>query len=250
MVETAKQELEYKIILSESINLKDPKYFYFVENLRKQPFVQEMKVVSKEEALEKFKNVGSDFQAAMNGINPFPTSINLHLNPEYIQPDSIQSISKMLLENEWIQEINYPIHLIDTIDQRTRWAAQVAFGVGIILVIVTYLLIQHTIKLAVFSQRLMIRTMQLIGATNSFIQRPYLRMGFFQGFFSGVVADGLLLGMLWAFHTYLFRLDVLFASRELLILLCSLVLLGVLLGWVSSRLALRKYLNKTLDQIM
>jgi cell division transport system permease protein len=250
ILDQAMQELEFKIILAE--NITQNQALKIKKQIDKQPFTVRSSYISKNEALKAFKDIGDDFLEAMDGANPLPAVINLRLKADYINADSIEKISQTLLLYSEIVDLYYPISLIQQLQYNITQLRFIALILALILLIVTFFLILNTVKLSIYAKRLMIRTMQLIGATEAFIRAPFLRLGMLQGLLGGVLSSLLLLSLLLGLrHLFEFQsLDFLFYSQELWLLFFFLILLGLALGWLSSKVAVDKFLNKQLDQIV
>jgi cell division transport system permease protein len=255
IVDKAKENLVLKAMLAEGTT--NEQALRILRQLQNQPYVKQLGYLSRQDALKlQTKDLGDDFVKAMDGMNPFLSSINVRLNAEYIHSDSIRVITQQIMQNAEVQEVDYPIKLIEKVNDRIDLWMQISLAIGLVLLAVAFFLILNTVKLAIFSKRLMIRTMQLIGATNGFIRAPFIRIGILQGFFGGLIANALLLGLLFGLRYQLdveefqYAIDDLLTGRGMLVLYLSLIVLGVLLGWFSSNTAVNRFLNKNLDQII
>jgi cell division transport system permease protein len=247
VITTSKEELEMKIFLSEQAT--DETARALLQQIAKKPYVQQARYVSPDEALASFDEAGENFLAAMDGINPFPASINVKLRENYINTDSVYAVSQLLLHFDLVQEVDYPIVLIERADANKSLVMQISLLLMVLLTIITMLLIVNTVKLAIFSRRLAIRSMQLIGATNAFIKRPFLQIGLAQGLIGGALALGLIHGLLYAISVNFIDLSSVLNSMALKFLYAGLVVFGAVLGWLSSNVAVSRYLNKNLDQL-
>ncbi len=255
LVDTAKEELVLKAMLAEGTTEQQARGI--IGQVKGKPYVKAMVYRSRQDAMKEFKDLGDDFVKAMDGFNPFLSSVNIKLNAQYIQEDSIRAISTQLMQNAEVVEVDYPIRLIERVNDRIGLVMNLALPLGVILATIAFLLILNTVKLAIFSKRLTIRTMQLIGATNSFIRAPFIRIGILQGFLGGVLAVLLLGGLLVLTRFQMINLDEEFQygldevlySTATQVLFISLIVFGALLGWVSSKVAVNRFLNKNLDQI-
>lgn len=248
VVRAAIEGLEMKIILSDYAGQTDINRM--ISDLKKQPYLTDVRFVSKEEALVQFKEMGEDFLAAMDGANPLPGSIVLKIRAEYASVENVQKITAKILENGEVVEIYYPVRLFRKIEENSVQLKIIALILGSGLVIVSLFLIINTVKLSIFSRRLIIRSMQLVGATNSFIRRPFLYKGILQGLLGGIIASGLLFAALYAISHFLFDISIILLSLELYILMASLVVFGAIIGWFSSWIAVNRFLDKQLNEII
>jgi cell division transport system permease protein len=251
VIDRTKEDLELKALLTEGT--QPDQAARLLDALRERPYIKTIRYRSREDIFGEFAQLGGDFKEAMQGYNPFLSSINIQLNAEYIQGDSIRAISRELLTHREVSEVDYPISLIETVNYRSGWILQASAGVAVLLGLLAYLMILNTVKLAIFSRRLIIRSMQLIGATAAYVRWPFVRIGLIQGSLGGAFAAALLCAILLAlqaqFDTVGIDIRALSQGTPTLILYGSLVLLGATLGYLSSRVALSRYLNKSLDEI-
>lgn len=248
IVDTAKEELELKVLISDEAPAKR------VLEIRKEietiRGIKSLRFLTKDQAGQEFiATTGDNFREALGNFNPFMASFNIRLNKDYVNRDSLQRFQKLILEYPEVAEVDYPIELISQVDENTHILAQIGLLIGLVVIIITYFLIYGTVKLSVHSKRLMIRTMQLIGATAGFIRKPFVKTGILQGFTGGIIASLLLLaGQLVLIQQFQFLQD-LFLNLEFLSVYLFLILTGTVLGWVSSRMAVNRFLHKRLDEI-
>lgn len=248
IVDTAKEELELKVLISDEAPLSR------IQDIRKEiegiRGIKSLRFLTKDQAGKEFiATTGDNFREALGNFNPFMASFNIRLNKDYVNRDSLKRFQQLILEYPEVAEVDYPIDLISQVDENTHVLAQIGLLIGIVVIIITYFLIYGTVKLSVHSKRLMIRTMQLIGATAGFIRKPFVRSGILQGFTGGIIASLLLLaGQLILVQQFPFLQD-LFLHYEFLSVYLFLILTGTTLGWVSSRMAVNRFLHKRLDEI-
>jgi cell division transport system permease protein len=155
------------------------------------------------------------------------------------------------LENfKHVQDIDFPIRLIEIVNKRSWAFWQVAIILGVILSFGAYLLILNTVRLDIYSKRLTIRSMQLIGATRNYIRKPFVNLGVIQGAIGGLNATLLIVFLLMFISVFVIDLDVIFKSKELYMLFAFLIIFGSVLGYISSHRAVNRYLDKHLDEII
>jgi len=209
----------------------------------------QVRFLSKEEGARQFvEQTGEDFQQFL-GDNPLRDAYILKINAEYSDADNLKQIEKDLKAEKGVFEVQYVQSLITSINQNVRKLSLVLLGFAVVLTLVVTILINNTIKLALFSQRFLIRSMQLVGATSFFIQRPFLRRATWQGFASGLLAALLLLALLQYAYLQVDELRLLRDERLLAALFAVMVLLGAGIGFFSSYRAVRKYLGMSLDEL-
>lgn len=249
VLEQARSGLEYRIHLYRPTppDQIEP----FLEWLRRQSLVQEARYISPEEAMEGFQQVaGEDFVRAMEGFNPFPPTFRVIFQGESVTSDSVLVFTRRVLEWEIVKEVDYPRQLLALLEKRASALQGIGLGLGIILLAVTFLLIFNTVRLAIFARRLEIRTMELVGATRSYIERPFVLVGLFQGVVGALLAIALLQGGLWLVHRYLLPLPFVGEDLRLLGLYAALLLLGAAMGYLASKLAIKRFLHQTLDKLI
>ncbi|MGQ9864029.1 MAG: cell division protein FtsX [Bacteroidia bacterium] len=247
LLQSAKSSLEYRIILYPSASPES------IEDLSKflqtQPQIQNYDYVTPEKAFDMYQQIlGKEVLQETDALNPFPPTFVVHFMPPYVNSSFLLPWTSQILEFEGVNEVDYPIRFLQIIEERTRLFQGISLLVGAVLVLTTYLLVYNTIRLSIFARRLEIRTMELLGATSSYIQRPFLISGILQGFFGGFMACVLLYMLLMAIHQQL-PLNELLSSPLLPTFLGGIVLLGTGMGFLGSKFALQKYLYQPLDKI-
>lgn len=218
----------------------------YIAYLDQQP---QVRFLSKEEGAQVLtQELREDFLAFL-GENPLRDAYILNINPEYSNSAGLKKIKTELEAIDGVFEVQYVESLIDSINQNLRKISLILVGFAGILLLVVIILINNTIKLALFSQRFLIRSMQLVGATAGFIQRPFLNRAMLQGLISGLLASALIYGLLNYAYYQLNELYLLRDETKSLLLAGALVLLGTVIGLLSSWRAVRKYLGLSLDDL-
>tara|TARA_X000000950_G_scaffold91997_1_gene115831 strand:+ start:12748 stop:13647 length:900 start_codon:yes stop_codon:yes gene_type:complete len=210
--------------------------------------------VSKEDAQKlMMKHVGEDAFEILDGVNPLPSSIHVNLTSDYVNPDSANNFSYLISKgNEHIiSEIAYNESQFLEIGNVFKNFELIMIFIASVLLIIAILLIYNTIRLAVFSKRFMIRTMQLVGAKSNFIRRPFIYKAFYQGFISGLLAI-LFLVSLWYSFTYINPSIIISLSSEsvelnkevihFVSIASGILIVGVLVSVISTYFALNKFI--------
>lgn len=241
------QSLRLKLILPDHVTATEARSL--ADSLDRLYWVQSVAYVSKEDALRQF-DAGEDFLAAMDGTNPLPATLQIQLQPQAIESQFLSEISRELLELPQVVDIYYPIQQIDNILANAARLRILALAVGAVLLLIALLLIINTVRLAIYSKRMVIRSMQLIGATRSFIRWPFVRLGLLQGTLAGLLANGLILVLILSLERLTeLDLSLLLQGNEIKVLFLALVLTGTVLGWLSSRIAVNRFLDRSLDHL-
>ena len=205
--------------------------------------------VSKEEAAESMKaETGEDFMDFV-GYNPLQNSIDVHLKADFVTTETLTSITDDLAGKKFIEEIRYDNDLVELMNDNVKKITFWVLVISVIFTLIAVLLINSSIRLAVYSKRFIIKTMQMVGATKSFIRRPFIFKSVQLGIVGAIVA---LIGM----AIVLFYLNQTFPELELLktpLLLISLFigifLLGIFITWISTFIATQRFLNLKTDQL-
>lgn len=170
--------------------------------LRKLPCARLVTYISKERALrEQSQAMGSD-PSEFLGTNPIPASFELHLKADYANNDSLVKILPHLKRSPYVVEVAYPHELMKSLNDNIRRVSMLMLIVAVLLMFVSFELINNTVRLSVYSRRFLIHTMKLVGASWGFIRRPFLRRAFWVGVFSAILASGVLVGGIQAMLTY------------------------------------------------
>jgi len=209
----------------------------------------QVRFFSKEDGAKEFiKETGEDFLNFL-GENPLRDAYILNIAADFANSANLKKIKSDLENIPGVFEVQYVESLIDSINNNIQKLSIILLSFAAILVLAVIILINNTLKLALFSQRFLIRSMQLVGATPSFIKRPFLNRATMQGIVSGLLASFMLLGLLQYAYYQINELYVLRNELQIGILLASLIILGSILGYISSYRAINKYLGMSLDEL-
>jgi len=251
--EKVRENLEVQVYLER--NLPETELLRLRQDLESKPYVAErggrpqVRFVSKDQgARELLAKTGEDFSTFLDD-NPLRDTYVLNIRPEYTDTTQLRLLSRSLSTQRGVFEVEYPKDLFVSINQNLTRVSLLLLGFAAVLVVVVVILINNTIKLAMFSQRLLIRSMQLVGATRFFIQRPFLRRATWQGLVSGILAALLLVAVLQYAYLEVTPLRLLRDDYLIGSLLLAVVGLGTVIGFFSSYWAVNKYLNVSLDEL-
>ena len=213
------------------------------------PDVAPITYVSKEEAAKEFiEGTKEDFTAFL-GENPLRNSYRVKIGEDYFEEAKLQLIKKEIEKIKGVYEVVYQEDLADNINRNVTKIYTVLASFALIMLVIIVLLVNNTIKLAIYSQRFLIRSMQLVGATNGFIQRPYILRGATQGLIGGFLAGGLLLGLQQVAVRNVEGLGELQEYEKIAILVGVVLILGVAIGIASTYQSLARYLRMALDDL-
>ena len=226
-----------------SDDMKEPEALKFQKSLNEKSYVKESVYISKEQALkEQTEAMGTD-PAEFLGYNPFTASIEIKLNAQYANSDSIAWIEKEILTNKKVMEVSYPQNLIDSVNRNIQKVSLFLLGLAALLTLISFALINNTIRLAIYSKRFLIHTMKLVGASWSFIRRPFLVRNVWIGVLAGIMADAVLLGMAYMLVKYEPQLIEIITPNALLIVMASVFVFGLAITFLCAYISINKYLR-------
>jgi len=219
------------------------------KSLGLEDFVKEAEYVSKEEAAEIMKaDLGEDFISFL-GYNPLSNAIEVRFKADFVESQKIAEVAERYAQNDLIAEVSYDRDLIQIMNDNIERISIGILALSALLLIISIALINSSIRLSIYSKRFIIKTMQLVGATRRFIRRPFLWRGIQMGFFGALIAYGLMAGTLYATQRNLPEFEV-FADVEMLAVIAgALLLLGIIITWISSFFAVKRYLNLKTDEL-
>lgn len=205
--------------------------------------------ISSEIAAQEFsKELGEDFTKFL-GNNPLRDLIILKINPKYFSSSQLTFVEEDILKISGVYEIDYSKDLISNINKNITSISLVFIGIFIILFLISIILINNTLRIALFSQRFLIRSMQLVGATSNYILKPFLLRGMFYGVISGLIASVLLFVIITLANDKLNGLNSIATTEQLSIIFIGLMLTGIVMVVISTYTSVNKYLNSSLDEL-
>ncbi|MBK6540006.1 MAG: cell division protein FtsX [Flavobacteriales bacterium] len=229
--------------------LKEQDVMQFRKELDTEPWTLETRYVTADEAAEQLKqDLGEDFLGVL-GSNPLLASIELRLNADHAHPDSLKWIVEHLQQDSRSHEVAYNAAVVRNIENNMNKLGLAVLGFSALLLIIAVALINNTIRLAIYSQRFLIRTMHLVGATRWFIKKPFLGQSLWQGILSSVLAIGLLVLALRLVLRYVPDLLAFTDATVLGALFGGVLLLGLVLSLTSTWFAVRRYIRMNSEDL-
>ncbi len=242
-----RENLTLSVMMSE--DAPEASLIDFGQQLKKNPYVKEVQYITREEAARELKAaLGEDFIAFI-GHNPLLPVFEIKLNARYANPDSIPLIEAQLLSQSQVREVVYQKSLVHLVNENIRKLSLVLLIFNVLLLLIAIVLINNTIRLSIFSRRFIIRSMQLVGATERFIQKPFLKSGLVQGIVGSVLAMAFLGLVVFLLRRELPELAQLQDSKMFVILGASLLTLGICITVTSTYISLRRYLRSDIDEL-
>lgn len=242
-----RENIAFSILISD--DMKEPDILNYQKQLDAEPYVKEITYISKTQALkEQTEAMGTD-PAEFLGYNPFTASIEVKLNADYTNSDSIEWIKEDILSNKHVMEINYPQDLLDAVNRNIRKISLVLLGLAALLTLISFALINNTIRLAVYSKRFLIHTMKLVGASWGFIRRPFILRNIWVGILAALIADAALIGMAYALVNYEPDLLAVVTPQVMLTVMGSVFVFGVIITSLCALISINKYLKMKVSEL-
>ncbi|MDH3381519.1 MAG: permease-like cell division protein FtsX [Flavobacteriaceae bacterium] len=221
----------------------------FKKEVEKAAYTKSMTFISRDAAAEEFsKDIGEDFLKFL-GKNPLKDAIDIVLNADYVAPEKIDKIEKQLLKNRVVEEVSYDKPLITLLTQNIQ---KVSFWVLVVSGVLTFMavvLINNSIRLSIYSKRFIIKTMQLVGATRSFISIPFIIQSVKLGIIGAVISNIAVFIVVIYINKYLPELLLLKDYGILITLFAGTIILGVLIAAISTFFATQRFLNLRTDEL-
>lgn len=221
----------------------------FDDELKTAAFAKDFKYVTKEEAAEQHKKViGEDFMEFL-GVNPLQNSFDIHLKADFVTNASFQKIETRLRKNEMISDIVYDKQLVTLVNDNVKKISMWILIISGIFAFVSVLLINSSMRLSIYSNRFIIKTMQLVGATKAFIRKPFVRRSMMLGLIGAFIAVIALIGVLAYIEINFPNLNILRDKTETILVLVGVIVLGALIPWISTFFATQRFLNLRTDDL-
>jgi cell division transport system permease protein len=248
----AKESLQGDLFFKPQLNAADIKQIE--QELKTWYQFKEVFFVSPDRAIEEFSGTDQNADQILSvfeGDNPLPPTVGFKPKAEFATKAGMVKIKMALLKMypDQIDEVNYDKSSVETVNLGFGQFMFLFLVVALLLIIVAVAMINNTIRLALYSKRFTIKTMQLVGATSGYIRRPFLRQSVLQGIISSLVGLALLMTLFFALNNTLESLEISFTAEGIGILIGSVFTSGILLTLVSTWIALNKYLRMKLDDL-
>ncbi|MDB4127061.1 permease-like cell division protein FtsX [Flavobacteriales bacterium] len=242
-----KENIGFTIMLKEGVN--EMEIINFQKILDAADFAKSSTFVSKEQATKDLQNdLGEDFVSFL-GYSPLLSSIDVKLNASYANTDSLAVIKTELNDYPVVHTIFYQENLIDKLNSNVNRLSFFLLSFCLLLFIIAFALINNTIRLSVYSKRFLIRTMRLVGATNSFIQKPFLVKGIYQGIYSSIFAIFMLIGSIQLIQSETASMLNITDLKIIGFIFILIFIFGFFLSWISTFFAVRKFIKQNESEL-
>ncbi len=242
-----KERLEIQVLMKDSVTAQQTLDLSI--EIGADPRVREVVFIDREEAAKEFEEaIDEDFVSVL-GYNPLNHSLKISVAPEYIQADSLEKMTSTLGKNPKVEMVNFDKASVDNV---SKWIQRMTIILGImslIMLLSIIVLIDNTVRLAMFSNRFTIKTMQMVGATSSFIARPFNIVGIRNGLISGIIAVLTIYGLQKLLIRSFPEFNQLQNNKYSFILYLVIILIGISITLMSTNRSVRKYLRTSLDDL-
>ena len=242
-----KENIGFTIMLKEGVN--EIEIMNFQKILDAADFAKSSTFVSKEQATKDLQNdLGEDFVSFL-GYSPLLASVDVKLNASYANTDSLAVIKAELNDYSVVHTIFYQENLIDKLNSNVNRLSFFLLSFCLLLFVIAFALINNTIRLSVYSKRFLIRTMRLVGATNSFIQKPFLVKGIYQGIYSSIFAIFMLIGSIQLIQSETASMLNITDLKIIGFIFILVFIFGFFLSWISTFFAVRKFIKQNESEL-
>ena len=242
-----KENMQVSVMLKQTID--ESEGLKYKEDLDKQPFIRSSAFVSREQGRYEMEQLLGEGFLDVFETAPIPVSIDITLNAEYVSADSIEVVKARILDSQFVEEVVYQRSLVDALNANLSKISMVLSIFIALLLFISFVLINNTVRLNVFARRFTIHTMKLVGATRSFIRAPFLVQSLFQGVFAAVISILALVGGLYFVRNEFEQLFEVFRMELLLVVLGIVLVSGMLICLLSTWMVVNKLLSLNKDEL-
>ena len=248
-----RENIQLDVYIKDMVNgnkVNESEIFRTKKLLEATPGVKSTKYISPEEGAAVHKSIyGEDFISFLDGSNPIPACLEVHLNEDYANVDSLTNIASRIQKNEIVEDVQFYKDYVQAINDNIAKISFFFLLFSALLLLIATVLINNTIRLSVYANRFLIRTMDLIGATQGFIRKPFIIRGIVQGLIGSFISIGLLVLFLVKLQPYAKEIISIDNIDLYAILFALIIVIGIIISWWSSYFAVRKYLKTKLDNL-
>jgi len=239
--DNVKENVGFNIFLKDS--LTEAQVHLFNKALKSKPYVYDTKLTTKSEAAKQFsEELGEDFVSFL-GTNPLPASITVQLKAQYMVDANLKKVRAEIERMPQVQEIVFQDNLVEAINSNVQKVSIIIIVFTGLLLFVSIVLINNTIRLAVYARRQIINTMKLVGATPGFIRKPFLLRGIAHGLYAGLFSVAMLIGLFFVAKEEIGDVVYLNNMQWLIMLFAAIIAMGVVINFICTFFAVDKFLR-------
>ena len=248
MLNYVKENIGFEVIIKS--NVKESSIISLKDEISKKNYIKSVEYISKEEATNRMKeDLGEDFLKWLGDVeNPLLPSLDIRFVADYANSDSMAMVEKWIGKKQIVKEVIYQKTLTNTINDNIYRIKIILFAISLILLLIAITLINHTIRLSIYSKRFIVRTMQLVGATKGFIMKPFLKTFMVQGLIAAVIALILITITILGINDYLPEMNMEQGNEYIIAIYISVIILSLILTSLSTYFSMKKYINADLDK--
>lgn len=242
-----KENMQVSVMLKPDVG--DREAMALMEKLDKMDFIRSAEFISKEQgAAEMSELLGEDFLSIFDA-SPIPVSIDVTLNADYVSADSLEVVRSRISRSSLVDEVVYQQSLVEALNANLSKISSVLAVFIALLLFISFVLINNTVRLSVFDRRFTIHTMKMVGATRSFIRAPFLVQSLFQGIFSAILAILMLLAILFVVRSEFVQLFEIFRLDLLLVVMGIVIVSGVAICMISTALVVNRLISLNKNEL-
>ena len=242
-----KENMQVSVLMKQSVSDEDA--LVYRANLEKSRFIKSTVFISREQGQRELADqLGEDFLDIFE-TSPIPVSIDITLNADYVSADSLEVVKSEISASPLVDEVVYQKTLVDALNANLNKISMVIGVFVALMLFISYVLINNTVRLNVFARRFTIHTMKLVGATRSFIRAPFLLQSAFQGLFAAFISIMALVAMLYFMRNEFEQLFEIFRLDLLLTVMAIVIVSGLVICLVSTWFVVNKLVSLTKDEL-
>ena len=242
-----KENITFSVVLKD--NIREAEVKRMQKRLEAEPFIKSAEYISKEQASKELEEELGERPETFLGFNPLQASLEVKLNSEYANPDSLQLIEKKIKTYTNVSELLYRKDMMEIVNDNMKRIGIILLTLAVVLMIISFVLISNTIRLLIYSKRFLIHTMKLVGATPGFIRRAFMIYNMGSGLFAAILAILMLMGALYYLQQELSGFIDLLNTDALLLVFAAVLILGIMLSLIATFFAVNKYLRMGVDKL-
>lgn len=242
-----RENIGFTLVLKDEVQQND--IDNLMASLKTANFVKVVEYIDKETAATRLKNdLGEDFTGFL-GYNPLLSSIDVKLKADFASPEQLVVIEKKLMEFPQVREVSYQHDMVKTINENVQKIGFILLFFAVLLLVIFFALINNTIRISIYSQRFLINTMLLVGATDRFIRAPFIRQSIKYGLIGGLIANVLLFVLMLSYASELTGIISVDDFRIFGLVFVSVMFLGALISWTSTHMAVNRFIRLKFDEL-
>lgn len=242
-----KENMRIAVLLKQEVT--ESEAIDYQRALEAEPYIRSTEYVSREQGIREMAELlGEDFLNVFEAA-PVPISVEVTLKADYVSPDSLARVTSLLSASPLVDEVSYQMSLVEALNANLKKISLILGVFLLLLLFISFVLINNTVRLSVFSRRFTVHTMKLVGATRGFIRGPFLVQAVFQGLFAAILAIAMLLGILYFVRNEFAQLFEIFHIEQLLWVMGIIVVTGVTICLVSTCFVVNRLVALKKDEL-